>query len=235
MKLFSTILFALLSIFWVEKSSASSVGSVAVFCASSVTKEKYHTLMYNLGAEIAKHGKNLVFGGASAGLMKSVAQGFLDERKKNPSHQKLIGVIPRILAETYKVTHQELDEIFIVETKEERLVKFQELSDAFIIGPGGFGTLDEGSDVLIKGQLGLLPSTQSSSIPKPIVFFNIDGMWDALLSQFHRMYSDNFIKAEHLNLFEVATEIVEIFTKFNKEPGKTGFIDASKKWWEKRV
>ena len=71
MKLFSTILFALLSIFWVEKSSASSVGSVAVFCASSVTKEKYHTLMYNLGAEIAKHGKNLVFGGASAGLMES--------------------------------------------------------------------------------------------------------------------------------------------------------------------
>lgn len=235
MKVFIFLIFVLSFISSSEKALANSVGSIAVFCASSITKNKYHTLMYDLGAEIAKRGKNLVFGGASAGLMKSTAQGFLDARKKNPSHQKLIGVIPRILAETYKVTHPELDEIFIVETKEERLVKFQELSDAFVIGPGGFGTLDEGSDVLIKGQLGLLPSSQEDLIPKPIIFFNIDGIWDDLLSQFQRMHTDNFIKAEHLHLFDVATEISDIFVKLKKETHKTGFIEASKKWWDKKA
>src|SRR5262245_21438308 len=122
---------------------------ITVFCGSSNgNDDKYRLQAGRLGETLAKQNIELVYGGASVGLMGAVANGVLSQGGK------AIGVLPRFL-QSREISHEGLTELILVESMHERKMKMNELSDGVIAMPGGFGTLEEFFEMLTWAQLGL--------------------------------------------------------------------------------
>jgi uncharacterized protein (TIGR00730 family) len=96
-----------------------------------------------LGLAIAARGANLVYGGASVGLMGAVADAALS------AGGTVVGVIPRALMRK-EVAHAALSELHVVETMHQRKALMEQCSDAFVALPGGFGTLDKLCEILAE-------------------------------------------------------------------------------------
>jgi len=123
--------------------------ALCVYCGSSSGgRPEYAAQAQAFGAELARRGIALVYGGGKVGLMGIVADAVL------AGGGKVIGVIPRHLVEK-EVAHGGLTEMHVVETMHERKTRMYELSQAFVALPGGFGTLDEMFEMLTWAQLGL--------------------------------------------------------------------------------
>jgi uncharacterized protein (TIGR00730 family) len=101
---------------------------------------------------------------------------------------KAVGVMPTALLEK-EVGHTDLDEMIVVDNMSTRKNKINDLSDAFIAMPGGFGTLDEVMEVLTYFQLGWSE--------KPVGFLNIDGYYDHLMKFLDHIMEEKFMKFEH--------------------------------------
>ena len=108
---------------------------------SRKTEEIYIAETYRLGAEMAKRGHTLVFGGGDTGMMGACARGVHDAGGKS------IGIAPEWIGR-FEPLCEECSEFIYVDTMDERKKKFLENSDAFIISPGGIGTLDEFFEVI---------------------------------------------------------------------------------------
>ena len=134
-----------------------------------------------LGDYLASQGMTLVYGGADVGLMGAVANAALARGGR------VIGVIPQALAE--RVGHNTLTEQHIVETMHERKQKMFEVSDAFAVLPGGFGTIEEMFELLTWGQLGMHG--------KPIGLLNVNGYFDDLLAFLDTALRQRFVTPEH--------------------------------------
>src|SRR5580692_9773615 len=120
--------------------------TVAVFCgASSGADEAYSHAGKRLALEIAKRKMHLVYGGASVGLMGTIA----DTALSLGVH--VTGVIPTILVER-ELAHKGLSQLITVESMHERKFKMAELADIFVAIPGGFGTLDELFEIVTWAQ-----------------------------------------------------------------------------------
>ena len=124
--------------------------------------------MRELAAELHRRGLTLVYGGAHRGLMGVVADAMLAQGGA------VIGVIPQALVD-FEVAHTGLTQQHVVETMHQRKAMMFTLADAFIVGPGGLGTLEEAFETLTGIQLGYHR--------KPIVFLDVDGFW-APMEQF---------------------------------------------------
>ena len=125
------------------------VGNLCVFCGSSTAVARgYLDLAAQAGALIARCGMGLVYGGSRIGLMGAMADAALAEGGR------VVGVIPRFL-KTKEVAHTGLSELHMTETMHERQVGMAERADAFLVLPGGYGTLAEFFEVLTWKQLGL--------------------------------------------------------------------------------
>jgi len=144
-----------------------------------------------MGAAVAKHGLDLVYGGGNVGLMGVVADAALAEGGK------VIGVIPQALVEK-ELAHRGLTELRIVQSMHERKALMAELASAFIALPGGYGTLEEFCEILTWSQLGLHR--------KPCGLLNVVGFYDPLLAQIDHAVKARFIRAEHRGLFLVERE-----------------------------
>jgi len=159
------------------------IKSIGVFCGSSVgSKEIYSQKAEELGDLLAKNNIDLIFGGGKVGLMGIIADKTMTEGGK------AIGIMPTALLEK-EVGHSGLTEMIVVDNMSDRKNKINDLSDAFIAMPGGFGTLDEVMEVLTYFQLGWSE--------KPVGFLNIDGYYDSLIMMFDRIAEDRFMKTEH--------------------------------------
>jgi uncharacterized protein (TIGR00730 family) len=153
---------------------------VTVFCGSSSGTDKiFEEQAYDLGKTLALKNIGLVYGGASIGLMGAVANGVLDLKGE------VIGVLPDFLQKK-EIAHASLTELIIVETMHERKTKMNELCDAVITLPGGFGTMEEFFEMLTWAQLGLHG--------KPIGLLNTDGFYTELLSLVNTMVKKGFLK-----------------------------------------
>ncbi len=162
--------------------------SLGVYCGGSTRCDKsYVEMAFSLGALLAKKGITLVYGGGNIGLMKAVADGAVSEKGN------AIGIIPKHLHDV-EIGHPHITELHIVETMHERKQKMFELSQGFIVLPGGFGTLDETFEILTWKQLALHT--------KPIVFLNHKGYWNGLKTMVEGMAKEKFIRDEHLDFFE---------------------------------
>ena len=118
------------------------MNSICVYCGSSgKTDSIYIYAAYKMGAVLAAHGLQLVYGAGSTGLMGAVADGALE------NGGQVIGVIPEIF-NTPTLAHNSLTRLEIVEDMHQRKARLAELSDGFIALPGGFGTLEELFEVL---------------------------------------------------------------------------------------
>ncbi|SUC26197.1 LOG family protein yvdD [Providencia rustigianii] len=136
------------------------IKSVAVYCGSSLgSNEIYKNQAIEFAKEMVKRDITLVYGGASVGIMGIVADTVLS------LGGKAIGVIPSLL-EQREISHKNLSELYRVETMHERKSKMIELADAFVAMPGGYGTLEEYSEVFTWSQIGLHT--------KPCGLFNIN-------------------------------------------------------------
>lgn len=155
---------------------------VAVYCGSSEGQDPvYLNAAGELGRRIASRGSELVYGGASLGLMGEVA------RQALAAGGVVRGVIPTFFSAN--VVHTGLTELIQVDTMHERKTKMFELADAFIAMPGGFGTLEEISEILTWGQLGLHT--------KPCGLFNVAGFYDPLIRQLDHSVATGFMHPAH--------------------------------------
>ena len=163
---------------------------ICVFASSSnKIDEVYFSDAKKLGKLIAQNNFDLVYGAGCVGTMFTAAI----EAKNNGA--KIFGVIPERLT-NIGVDWTECDEYIVTECMASRKKKMRELSDAFIAIPGGFGTLEEISEVITLKQLGYHA--------KPVIFLNTNNFYSNLLTQFDIFYEQNFARKENKNLFYIA-------------------------------
>ncbi len=172
--------------------------TLCVFCgASSPTNALYTQAMHALAEEMLRRTIGLVYGGGRVGLMGVVAEQVLF----GGGH--VLGVIPHQL-QRREVAHLGVSELIVVDTMHERKAIMYERADAFIIMPGGFGTLDEAMEILTWKQLGIHD--------KPIVFVNVAGYYDGIKAFFHRAVEEGLLKAEYFPLFHFVDDVAGLFT-----------------------
>lgn len=153
---------------------------ICVFCGSSPgARPEYSVAAQALGQALVAAGIELVYGGASVGLMGIVARTVL------AGGGRVTGIIPRLLAEK-EVALTSLDDLRIVDSMHERKALMAELSDGFIALPGGIGTIEEFVEVLTWAQLGIHA--------KPCGLLNGVGYYDRLLGFFDHMLEEGFIR-----------------------------------------
>jgi len=173
--------------------------NIAVFCGSSEGNDlSIISEAYQLGETFARKNITLVYGAARIGIMGKVAQGVTDNAGK------LIGVVPEFLKRK-EIVNDNLTELIVTENMHDRKIIMYEKSDAFIIIPGGFGTMDEFFEITTWGQLGLHT--------KPIGILNSNGYFDALLKQFEIMVLKGFLKQDNLDAVVVDSTISGLFKK----------------------
>jgi hypothetical protein len=128
---------------------SAQLSSVAVYCGSNTGADPaFAESAASLGRTLAERGIRLVYGGGNVGLMGAVADAVLG------NGGKVHGVITRALQEM-EIAHPGLDRLQVVETMHERKAVMADAADAFVMLPGGFGTLDEFFEVLTWTQLGI--------------------------------------------------------------------------------
>jgi len=141
--------------------------NICVYCSSSDRVDpRYLAVGDRMGQLIAKRGDTLVWGGGSTGLMGSVA------RSTQAAGGRVVGVIPEALT-NMEVAYENADELIVTQTMRERKQLLDERSDAFVVLPGGFGTLEELAEIHVLKVLGYSD--------RPLVLVNADGFYDPLL------------------------------------------------------
>lgn len=175
--------------------------NICVFASASNEIDKvYFDDAYNLGIEIAKSGHNIVYGASNLGLMGC----FATSAKENGA--KIIGVMPERLY-NMGIHPGPCDEFFLTKGMRERKAKMDELSSAVVALSGGFGTLEELSEMIVQKQIGYNN--------KPIVILNTNGYYDYLIKFFDRIISEKFAPNNSNSLYFVAKTPHEAITFIN--------------------
>lgn len=166
----------------------TAIRAAAVFCGASFGhRPVWREAATALGAGLAARGIRLVYGGGSLGLMGAVAAGTRD------AGGEISGVIPGFLIRR-EAPAEDVAGFEVTETMHERKRRMFELADAFIVMPGGLGTLDESFEILTWRQLGLHD--------KPILICDIEGSAAPLVTAIEAAVSMGFARPEVFALFE---------------------------------
>lgn len=166
--------------------NAMAIRSVCVFCgANPGIRSDYMAVARGFGGLLAERGIDVVYGGASVGMMGAVADGALERGGR------VYGVLPAFLAGK-EIAHRGLTELLLVETMHERKAAMADRAGAFVSLPGGYGTLDEMFEMLTFGQLGM--------IDKPCGVLNVGGFFDRMLDYLDFAVAEGFIKRAHRDL-----------------------------------
>ena len=165
---------------------------VCVFCASSDgARPEYHAEASRLGRLLGERGLELVYGGASVGLMGAVADEAL------AAGARVVGVLPEVLRER-EIAHPGVTELHYVGSMHARKALMAERADAFVALPGGFGTLDEFLEIVTWALLGIHA--------KPCVMVNTLGYFDRLLAFLDHAVAEGFARASARGLVLVAED-----------------------------
>lgn len=168
---------------------------VAVYCGSADgNNPAYLAEARALGRAIAAAGMGMVYGGASVGLMGATADAAM------AGGAEVIGVLPSVLAGS-EVAHHDLTRLEVVATMHERKARMVALADAFLILPGGYGTLDELLEIVTWAQLRIHA--------KPCILINTIGYWNGLLDFLDSAVSAGFLKQCNRDLLQVAANAQE--------------------------
>ena len=193
------------------------INNVCVFASScNFLEESYFEEARNLGRLLAEAKFDMVYGGSCLGLMWACAKETKDKG------QKLIGIMPEKLKDL-DVFSNYCDEFYVTKCMRTRKAKMDEMSDAVIALPGGFGTLEELSEMIVQKQLGYNQ--------KAIVILNTNGFYNNLLKFFDDIIEQKFANKKAANLYYVANtakEAVDYLKNYKPEPspyeGKYVFI-----------
>ena len=172
---------------------------ITIYCGANTGNDAvFEQQAYLVGKIMAQQNIGVVFGGGKVGLMGAVANGAMQ------NGGKVIGVIPHFL-NAKEIAHDGITEMITVETMHQRKTLLNELSDAFIALPGGFGTMEELFEMLTWAQLGLHS--------KPIAILNTNGFYDALLSLVQTMFDKQFLKKEYQQMLLHSDNINDLLEK----------------------
>lgn len=166
--------------------------NIAVFCASSQPRNpRFVTAAAELGRGIARGGHTLLYGGSNLGLMGVVSGAAMD------SGGRVVGVIPTLFGEKI-IQSQSITETIRVGSMLERKEYLIQNSDAFIALPGGIGTIDEVTDVLVANQLQIANGRRvldGTYRQKPMILLNIDGYFDSFFAQIQRAIEEGLMRS----------------------------------------
>ncbi len=169
---------------------------ITVYCSSSNDVERaFFEDASELGRRLAASGHTLVWGGGRVGLMGAVAQAV------HAHGGRCIGVIPEFM-KTVELCYDQADELVVTQTMRQRKEEMDRRADAFVVLPGGFGTLEELSEILVGRILG--------EHDRPIVLYNPSGFYDPLLTLFDHFIDHRFAKPGHLAHFIVAETLEDV-------------------------
>lgn len=157
------------------------LGSICVYCgASDGVNETYIRLAERLGAELARRGIRLVYGGGGVGLMGACA------RAAHSAGGGVLGIMPRFLLQKERI-FTDVEHRIVDDMHTRKMMMFEE-ADAFIVLPGGIGTLEEAVEILSWARLNLHA--------KPMAFLDEDGFWQPFFDLLERIIDGGFIPPE---------------------------------------
>ena len=158
--------------------------NISIFCGAHEGKNpKYAQSAKIISEAIAKKGINVIFGGGNVGLMKIISDTALD------NGVEVLGISLKSL-HALELANPRLNEIVVTDTLLDRKDEFMSRSDAFIVLPGGVGSLDELAEIMASNQLGI--------INKPVGILNTEGYYDHLLKWFDKAVEEGFISSANL-------------------------------------
>ena len=181
--------------------------NICVFSgSSSATSPELLHMAERIGAMIAARQMGMIYGGGSTGMMGASASGAM-------SHGGTVhGIIPRFL-QNLEIANEEISQLTITENMHQRKQMMYEEADAFIVLPGGFGTMEEMIEVLTWCQLKV--------INKSIFIFNPDGYWDHMLAMFDHAAKTGFILHQHTSLVQPLSSLTDIADALDQLMTKT--------------
>ncbi len=178
------------------------IQTACVFCASSSALAKpYVEAARQLGKMLAERQITLIYGGAYVGIMKELSDAV------HAHGGKTVGVIPRLINDK-KGADPHLSELVLVEDMRTRKQEMEKRADAYIVLPGGVGTMDELYDAIVQKELGYHA--------KPIVVVNINQYYDKWLDFFAEGVRQNFMRELKQHLFHVISKVEEVFDYLEK-------------------
>ncbi len=162
--------------------------------------DAWKELAVALGRGVAARGWVLVYGGANVGLMGACADAALDAG----------GRVEGVILDTFaRVAHRGLHDLEFVGDMRSRKRGLAHRGDAFVALPGGFGTLEEISEILVERQLDLHR--------KPLILVNPDGFWDPLRAQLDRMAASGLLVPEYLGLCDVVPDAQSALERLGRD------------------
>lgn len=172
--------------------------SVCVYCGSSGhADEAYKKAAHEMGEALALRGMRVVYGGGHVGLMGLLADAAIK------AGGEVVGIIPAFIR-LREVQHEGLTELHVVEDMHTRKRMMVDRADAFLILPGGFGTLDETFEILTWRQLGLHN--------KPIVIYNVNGFWTPLALLLDHIMNRGFAPRDNRHFYKLVERLEDVFT-----------------------
>ncbi len=176
--------------------NVTAIKQVCVFCGSKTgTRPVYREAAESLGRAMVARELGLVYGGGSVGLMGVLADAVLG------AGGSVVGVIPERLATT-ELLHAGVRTMHVTTSMHARKSRMDELADAFIAMPGGFGTFEELLEMITWSQLGIHR--------KPVGLLNVAGYFDRLIQFFDHAIAEGFIRPKHRQLFVIASDPAEL-------------------------
>lgn len=192
----------------------TAVHSICVYCGSAGrVDERFRDAAQRLGRMIGERGLRLVYGGGRVGLMGLAADAAL------AAGGEVVGIIPDHI-QALEVEHTGLSELVVVDSMHTRKRIMFERSDAFVVLPGGLGTLDETFEILTWRQLALHD--------KPIVIVDEGGYWRPLEAMIDHMIAAGFCREGHKNLYRVVPTVDAVFDALAKAPEP--IVEPQAKW-----
>jgi uncharacterized protein (TIGR00730 family) len=189
------------------------VKSICVYCGSASGKgEVYLAAARKLAKELCSRGLDLVYGGASIGLMAETANTVM------ANGGSATGVMPRNLFRR-EVPHEALTQMIYVDSMHERKSKMADLSDGFIAMPGGLGTVEELFEIVTWAQLAIHR--------KPCGILNVDGYYDHLIQFLDRATEQEFIRPVHRSMIIIEEDPARLLDRFEvyTPPDKQKWVD----------
>ncbi len=192
----------------------SEITSVCVYCGSSNRGDPSHAQAARaLGNILATEGIRLIYGGGRVGLMGILADSVI------AGGGQVIGVIPKFLDE-YEIGHTGVTDLEVVDSMHTRKARMAELSDAFVVLPGGLGTLEELFEILTWRQLNLHD--------KPIVIADLGGYWTPLRNVIDGLVAGGYASPENAGLVDYVGNVGDILPALRRAPSSTTTVES--KW-----
>jgi len=174
------------------------IKSLTIYCSSSnLLKKKYYNLSRKIGQFLAEKRISIIYGGGKVGMMGKLSKSSMD------FGGEVIGIIPEFL-DSKEIIDTNISKTIIVKDMSQRKKKLFKLGDAFLILPGGSGTIEEATEIISWKILGLHN--------KRIIIFNYDNFWNSLINMYDHVKNNNFGNknlqniCEHINTFKEFTK-----------------------------